>query len=623
MELLFIWIKKYKGLNELGVNFSNEFKFNFNETNNSVEIVKEQTYIPNFFGDNIINLTGIIGENGTGKTSILGFILEYLSQGIHNNSENHNVYIFRSKDGINYKSQKEIKFIGDIGSLKFKRVNDLDDIKSKYTTIYFSNAFDPTSRNSADYTLTQFGETKNLSTQFLIYKDYQDKTGNDFFVKDISYQDRLSAFASMEFVRIARLIRWLNLKEAKGHEFPVSIPKYLNISLIFNDSEYSEILTKLEIELKKYFNISKNNKNNFLLQAFLAAIYHWMFEIKFSLGPQSINILLEKLPQKIIQYLKNHKFNSHLSNSIVPDLHDIFYFLIKDKEYEVLQLRIEKIQTFIEKLGEYLFKPGVKFTYAKENRLLSVEYLKAYKKASEELIEAYHSIDQISGYMEFYFSHVPENETSLSSGEYAILSIFARLNALKLDYNKPLLLLIDEAELALHPQWQKEFIYHFVDFIGEKFSNRKVQIILTSHSPFILSDIPTNCIVLLKKEKENTISVKNLDSTIETFGANIHELFTDNFFLKNGLMGEFARQKIRDLIVEINELKIIEDDFYESNLKNRISIIGEPFIRSKIFELVANKSRKDVIDKIINQRSNEMDILHQIKKRRENDQDRE
>jgi predicted ATP-binding protein involved in virulence len=620
MELLFVWIKKHKGLSELGINFSNEFKFNFDETKNTIEIVKERAYIPNFFGDNICSLTGLIGENGTGKTSILGFILEYLSQGIHNNSENDNVYIFRKGDEINYNSLSEITFIGNISSLKFKRIKDLDDIKSQYTTVYFSNAFDPTSRNSTNYTLTQFGETKNLSTQYLIYKDYQEKTGNDALVKNISYQDRMSAFASLEFVRMARLIRWLNLKEAKGHEFPVSIPKYLNISLIFNDNEYGKTLSQLEFELKNYFNISKNNKNNFLLQSFLAAVNHWMFEIKFTMGPKSINILLEKIPLKIIQYLKSHTYNRNPSNSIVPEFHDIFYFLIRDEEYHVLQSRIEKIQTFFEKLGEYIFKPGITFTYGKDNRLLSVEYSKAYKKASEELIEAYHSTDQISGYLEFYFSHVPENETNLSSGEYAILSIFSRLNAMKLEYNKPLLLLIDEAELALHPQWQKEFIYHFVDFISEKFSNRKVQIILTSHSPFILSDIPTNCLVLLKRQQEKTIALKNLNDSLETFGANIHELFTDTFFLKDGLMGEFARHKIKELILEIDKADNIENDYYEASLKNRISIIGEPFLRAKIFELVASKSKTEVIDKIITQRSSELEILNRIRQKKADDQ---
>lgn len=620
MELLFIWIKQHKGLNNIVINFSNEFKFDYKALQNTIEITKEDSFIPNFFSDNISNLTGLIGENGTGKTSILNFILEYLSQGIHNNSENDNIYVFKKGNELNYHSKFEINFNGDIDNLKIKKVKDLDNIKSSYYTVYYSNAFDPTSRNSVSYTQTQFGETKNLSTEYLLYTDYQRKTGNDALVKDISYQDRLSAFASQEFIRIARLIRWLNLKEEKGHDFPVKIPKYLNISLIFNDTDYSKPMRELELVLKSYFNISKNNKNHFLLEAFLASINHWMYEIKFTMGPENIKKLLEKIPIKINQYLKSNNYSNHASNSIIPELHNIFYFLIKDKEMSMFQDRIERIQSFFEKLGSFIYKPGMKFTYSNENKLISIEYSKAYKKASEELIESYYISEKISDYFEFYFSHLPQFETTLSSGEYAILSIFARLNSLKFDYNKPILLLIDEAELALHPQWQKEFIYHFVDFISEKFSNRKVQIILTSHSPFILSDIPSNCLVLLRKDKEGTIALKNLDNTLETFGANIHELFTDTFFLKNGLMGEFARNKISELIRELNEIESIDVEYYESHFKNRISIIGEPFLRAKIFELAANKSKTEVIDRILDQRSNELDILNQIRKRKENDQ---
>jgi ABC-type multidrug transport system ATPase subunit len=620
MELLFIWIKQHKGLNEIGLNFGNEYKFNYDNELKTIEIIKEEIFIPNFYSDNISNLTGIIGENGSGKTSILNFILEYLSDGVHNNTDNDNIYIFKKNNEINYHSNSEIIFNGNFDFLKIKKINDLNHIKSSYTTIYFSNTFDPTSRNSINYTDKQFGETKNISTQFLLFTDYQNKTGNDAFFKNISYHDRFSSFASQEFIRIARLVRWLNLKELKGQEFPVNIPKYLNISLNYNDSEYSKTLKELEFELKNYFNISKNNKNHFILNAFLASIYNWMYEIRFITGPIYIPELHEKLPSKIIQYLKTHNYNNNPLNSIIPELHSIFYFLIKDNELSVLQQNIEKLQTFFEKLGGFVYKSGMKFTYGNENKLISIEYSKAYKKASEELIESYYASERISDYVEFYFSHLPQYETNLSSGEYAILSIFARLNSLKLNYKKPLLLLIDEAELALHPQWQKEFISHFVDFVSEKFSNRKVQIILTSHSPFILSDLPTNCIILLKKVDGNTISEKNLDNNLETFGANIHELFTDTFFLKNGLMGEFARAKISKLIKEINDVDSIDLEYYENHLKNRISIIGEPFLRTKILELAANKSKIEVIDKILYQRSNEIEVLSQIRKQKENDQ---
>ncbi len=179
--------------------------------------------------------------------------------------------------------------------------------------------------------------------------------------------------------------------------------------------------------------------------------------------------------------------------------------------------------------------------------------------------------------------------------------------------------MIDEAELALHPQCQKQFIYHFVDFIETRFINHKVQIILTAHSPFILSDLPSNCIVLLKKENGKTIISDSLQSVKETFGANIHELFTDAFFLQNGLMGEFSRKKISELIHEIREIpedRPISLADFEGKYKNRIEIIGEQFLKAKILELVAEKSDIQLIDQIIDRRNNEIEVLRQIRNRK-------
>ena len=50
---------------------------------------------------------------------------------------------------------------------------------------------------------------------------------------------------------------------------------------------------------------------------------------------------------------------------------------------------------------------------------------------------------------------------------------------------------------------------------------------------------------------------KNIDiqvyPNIETFGANIHTLLSHGFFMKDGLMGEFAKDKIDTAIKYLNQ----------------------------------------------------------------------
>ena len=229
----------------------------------------------------------------------------------------------------------------------------------------------------------------------------------------------------------------------------------------------------------------------------------------------------------------------------------------------------------------------------------------------QELIDEYYNVDKIGEYADFYFSHQFFSESSLSSGEYTFLSVFGRLNNLKFEKKKSILLLIDEAELTLHPQWQKLFISLFIDFISEKFKQHKVQVILTSHSPFILSDLPPNCVILLEKG-DKTFVVDSLKSKNETFGANVHELFTDSFFLQDGLIGEFARRKIEALVEKINNKKVYTQDEYNS-LKKEIDIIGEPYVRFKLLEKVMNGLTREQFDNVIVEREKELELIKRIR----------
>lgn len=77
--------------------------------------------------------------------------------------------------------------------------------------------------------------------------------------------------------------------------------------------------------------------------------------------------------------------------------------------------------------------------------------------------------------------------------------------------------------------------------------------------------------------------------------AQIYTLFDDAFFLeKQGQVGEFAKKKIQSLINEVLGVKDkVTDSKCSHQLKQRISLIGEPLIREKLLSMLVRAEFDD------------------------------
>lgn len=139
----------------------------------------------------------------------------------------------------------------------------------------------------------------------------------------------------------------------------------------------------------------------------------------------------------------------------------------------------------------------------------------------------------------------------MSSGEYArwslfgrILSIFYRGDTLEsslpeIQKRDNYILIFDEAELYMHPEWQRSLINDIIEFLeainkDERFFSN-MTLLFSSNSPFLMSDLPADKIQLF--EADDT-ELKN------TFGQNIYTILQDRFFMSRGTLGEFSRKCI-------------------------------------------------------------------------------
>lgn len=96
-------------------------------------------------------------------------------------------------------------------------------------------------------------------------------------------------------------------------------------------------------------------------------------------------------------------------------------------------------------------------------------------------------------------------------------------------------LVLEEVELYYHPELQRQLIKNILDGIKQaNLRNIKwISICIVTHSPFVLSDIPSNNVLALRKDGGDV-------SKIPCFASNIHEMLKLSFFLKHGTAGDLA-----------------------------------------------------------------------------------
>jgi predicted ATP-binding protein involved in virulence len=130
--------------------------------------------------------------------------------------------------------------------------------------------------------------------------------------------------------------------------------------------------------------------------------------------------------------------------------------------------------------------------------------------------------------------------------------------------NTPGLLLIDEAENHLHPKWQKTFIKNVLEI----FPN--LQIILTTHSPFIVSSVE-NARVYVCESKGDHCVVK--DETAEYSNKPIEEILLSPLF---GVTYPF-NERISKLLIERKQAIEAGNKEREKQLESQLKAINPDY----------------------------------------------
>lgn len=296
------------------------------------------------------------------------------------------------------------------------------------------------------------------------------------------------------------------------------------------------------------------------------------------------------------------------TQEVEPDMMELIYKLVKtikrDKSH--ISLKIRQTLHFLNALKNGAIKSQKKLTQKISYR----EYLKCVARGKEQRsmrdIQEYlpPSFFQIEILMDRFENGEQVNDTpipieQMSAGERQYLYTFSTyiyhvLNLLSIQEShrvryRNINLILDEVEICFHPEFQRRFVYELLGYIKRLFMNRNASfnILIATHSPFILSDIPQSNILYLEDGKMvMPEGIKN------PFAANICDILYQSFFLKQGFVGEFARKKIKHIIERLLPGDYFLDDS-EAEYHLLMELIGDPFLKMQLQQLYEDRRKRN------------------------------
>ena len=172
---------------------------------------------------------------------------------------------------------------------------------------------------------------------------------------------------------------------------------------------------------------------------------------------------------------------------------------------------------------------------------------------------------------------------SLSDGEHQMSQLLGTFCMLS---SPNILFLLDEPESHFNPQWRVKFISRILDLPTKDGDRRETSkaarqdCLLTTHAPFIPSDMQRDKVFIFSKDEEQKIQIRNPD--VETFGATFDTIIEECFDISPPI-SQISRDKIK---------KLMNSDDHEE-IKAGIKSLGNSVQKAFLADRLRQVTNKD------------------------------
>ena len=569
---IYMWVDRYKGLENFEITFDNNYEIKYNREEDTLSINKkcesENQNIKNFYSidktkGNVDSVNLLIGKNGSGKTSVLQLLTLipksfkktilyediYLSENYVDASKLDHFIVYKD-----FENEKEEKFVIEKCSNERKgNRNNKRERSDSITTVRF-NLYDDGNNYSSFEKNSSYGKL-NFGIK------YESKK------KDYDY---------------------LNNQNKSNKKNFKNVKMIMIIKDMYRDSEYLNIIT--ESNQKSFYNMKlyeineKEDIKDIILKNYCNELF--LREILYDSESQKItedfieekkeNLKNKNLIENYLELSKNRvrkHFRKNFYEDIIKISQNISDLVKENKIIRMSNTENDELAKF--HINKYKNDKDIE-AFLKFYDTFIISYPNTYDRLKTEF-----EGDDIK-------KIIPIFEKGLSEGEKVKLQYFSSICGVLNDMfknKKYITLLFDEVETYLHPEWSRRFLYELIEELEKEYPKKIFKLIFATHSPFLIADVLAKDCIYLSKNKKGKIQAE-IKEDVKTFGANIIDLFKDTMFLES-TFGKFATEKIKGVIDKIEKAEKYSDIKHEVDFI--IDEIGEKLISNKLKSMIESK----------------------------------